>query len=147
MKKHSGDKRMNIREKLKRGIWSPLPQSTIYRPDRDEEWLKQQNYAIWPHFSEYVRNLLEDMRFDIDRGASGRRNIVTSSGIICNNPDEETTCCMNCGQRIASHNGNTAFVLGVAIHEDVVGMSACCETCSQINDEELMRRIAAKRGV
>jgi hypothetical protein len=134
---------MNIREKLRSGRWSPLPQSTIYRPDRDEEWLKQQDYAIWPHFSEYVQSLLEDMRSDIDHGASGRRSIVTNSGIIYNHPDEESTCCTNCGQRIASHNGNTAFVLGVAKHEDVVGMSVCCEICSQLDDEELMRRLVA----
>jgi hypothetical protein len=135
---------MDIEEELRRGP-PPLTQHRIFRPDRDEAWLARQSFA------EPVRVVLAQTRSDIDDGASGYIMMNAQfepTGAPA--PDPAGAYCVNCRARIWSHDGNTAFTLGIGIDESRsecvnVGMGAFCERCSRLNDNKLARRLGWRR--
>lgn len=107
----------------------------IIRPKRDAGLIKD---------SVGIEGVIIQTRGDIDYGASGHvmldRNFKPTGEPA---PDPPGAYCMICKKRIWAHGHDTAFPIEISSYGDWqrVGGGACCEECSAMDDEELMRKL------
>jgi hypothetical protein len=135
----NGERAMNkdhIEDLLKTTSGKPdFVAARIVRPRRDAELIKD---------SVGIEGVIAQTRGDIDHGAGGHvmldRDFKPTGEPP---PDPSGAYCMLCKKRIWAHGDDTAFPIMISSYGDwrQIGGGACCEKCSALDDEELMRKL------